>query len=233
MVKPQSEPTVRHEALDTTFIGVEHALSTPAAPIHQFRGIRYASIPGRWRQSKLFTTYEPGTNATKYGYVPSRSDAIIAGISSFLQPNMPSDPIPLAPGGFVACNAARVGRVRVFEPQHHLPRQPPAHLPRASHGLGPWVSPKAALASIAHSLLTAVCSSGGKQGSGSAWIYDGGSIVQRSISLEKPVIVVTFKCVFLVALCSGRLLTRSPQLPSGCPRYCCQPVSARRKRRSR
>lgn len=60
-------PTVVHEALHTTFTGVVHEISTADVPVHQFRGIKYASIPARFRQSKLFSSFPPVTDATHYG----------------------------------------------------------------------------------------------------------------------------------------------------------------------
>ena len=56
-----------HRALATTFEGVNHPLSTSKLPIQQFRGIKYASIPARFRQSKLFTSYPARTDATAHG----------------------------------------------------------------------------------------------------------------------------------------------------------------------
>jgi len=56
-----------HKALSTTFEGVNHPLSTSKLPIQQFRGIKYASIPARFRQSKLFTSYSAHTKATNHG----------------------------------------------------------------------------------------------------------------------------------------------------------------------
>lgn len=56
-----------HNALKTTFEGVHHPLSTPSLALEQFRGIKYASIPARFRQSKLFTSYPAHTNATTHG----------------------------------------------------------------------------------------------------------------------------------------------------------------------
>ena len=44
------EPVILHEDLKTTFTGVVHPISTPDAPVHQYLGIKYASIPARFRQ---------------------------------------------------------------------------------------------------------------------------------------------------------------------------------------
>ncbi|PBK80557.1 alpha/beta-hydrolase [Armillaria gallica] len=62
-----SVPQVHHIPLQTTFHGVVHSISTPEAQVFQYRGIKYASIPARFRQSKLFTSYKSSTDATKYG----------------------------------------------------------------------------------------------------------------------------------------------------------------------
>ncbi|KAJ7598572.1 Alpha/Beta hydrolase protein [Mycena floridula] len=56
-----------HSSLETTFHGVIHGISSPEVPILQYRGIKYAYIPARFCQSKLFTSYPVETDATKYG----------------------------------------------------------------------------------------------------------------------------------------------------------------------
>ena len=65
----ESEPIMHHEKLHTTFQGLVHPISTEHAAVHQYRGIKYASIPARFRQSKLFASFYPSTDATRYGYV--------------------------------------------------------------------------------------------------------------------------------------------------------------------
>ena len=67
------QPIVRHTTLKSTFTGIQHVLSTAELPIHQYRGIKYASIPARFRQAKLFTSFRSSTDATRYGYVRSFS----------------------------------------------------------------------------------------------------------------------------------------------------------------
>ncbi|KAI0747095.1 carboxylesterase [Daedaleopsis nitida] len=61
------EPVVLHEDLKTTFTGVVHSISTPDAPVHQYLGIKYASIPARFRQSRLYTHYPPQTDCSRNG----------------------------------------------------------------------------------------------------------------------------------------------------------------------
>ncbi|KAG5341401.1 Lipase 1 [Termitomyces sp. T112] len=60
-------PHVYHALLKTTFRGVDHPLSTSDAPIHQYLGIKYASVPARFRQSKLWKTYPPVVDASHHG----------------------------------------------------------------------------------------------------------------------------------------------------------------------
>ncbi|KAJ3547176.1 hypothetical protein NMY22_g1754 [Coprinellus aureogranulatus] len=57
----------QHPALNTIFRGIVHPSSTSEIPIHQYLGIKYASIPARFRQSKLVTSLPPLTDATKHG----------------------------------------------------------------------------------------------------------------------------------------------------------------------
>ncbi|KAJ6469493.1 Alpha/Beta hydrolase protein [Mycena sanguinolenta] len=62
-----AKPVLHHSGLKTTLCGVYHQASGPELPIHQYRGIKYASIPARFRQSVLLTTLPPKTDATRYG----------------------------------------------------------------------------------------------------------------------------------------------------------------------
>ncbi|KAH9941090.1 carboxylesterase [Epithele typhae] len=61
------EPVVLHEGLGTIFTGVVHPVSTLEAPVHQYLGIKYASIPARFRQSTLCKLYPPQTDCSHYG----------------------------------------------------------------------------------------------------------------------------------------------------------------------
>ncbi|KAG6896554.1 hypothetical protein C0992_007501 [Termitomyces sp. T32_za158] len=60
-------PQVYHVLLNATFHGVDHPLSTPDVPIHQYLGIKYASVPARFRPSKLWKTYSPIVDASHPG----------------------------------------------------------------------------------------------------------------------------------------------------------------------
>ncbi|KAF9069511.1 Carboxylesterase [Rhodocollybia butyracea] len=61
------EPELHHIVLDTVFRGVEHSISTTDTPIHQYLGIKFASVPARFRQSKVFSSYSPVVDASRYG----------------------------------------------------------------------------------------------------------------------------------------------------------------------
>lgn len=67
--KQRQIPKIYHIPLETTFCGIEHLLSSPEALIHQFLGVKYASVPARCRQSKLFRSYPPIVDASKHGCV--------------------------------------------------------------------------------------------------------------------------------------------------------------------
>ena len=62
-----------HEALKTEFVGVRHRCSegdegaSGAAVVHQFRGIKYARVPMRFRNSTMHETFARRTDATKNG----------------------------------------------------------------------------------------------------------------------------------------------------------------------
>lgn len=73
-------PKLHHLVLETTFCGINHPAATPDAQIHQYLGIKYASIPARFRQSKLHHTYPTITDASAHGYVRPRTFSL----SSFL-----------------------------------------------------------------------------------------------------------------------------------------------------
>lgn len=68
MILDRSHTPLHHPSLNTTFYGVQHSVSSPDIPIHQFRGIKYASVPARFHQSILCSSYPPIVDATKFGY---------------------------------------------------------------------------------------------------------------------------------------------------------------------
>jgi carboxylesterase type B len=91
-VPPAYQPVVRHTTLKTTFTGLQHILSTADTPVHQYRGIKYATIPARFRQSRLFTSFRSSTDATRYGYVPLH--VALCQSLAFVRPRRPICPQP-------------------------------------------------------------------------------------------------------------------------------------------
>lgn len=57
----------QHPGLGTTFRGVMRLSEAPEMRVHQYLGIQYASIPARFRQSKVCTAYPPVVDATSHG----------------------------------------------------------------------------------------------------------------------------------------------------------------------
>ncbi|KAG7097639.1 hypothetical protein E1B28_004971 [Marasmius oreades] len=161
---PTSEttPEVYHIALDTIFHGVEHPVSTSDLPVHQYRGIKYASIPARFKPSKIFTSYPPVTDATKYGPICPQ----IRNMKSFEQImfGLLDDEIPKQP--LIKQNEFECLNLNITCPGGFNSR---SHLP-----VMVWIH------------------GGSDRGSGSSWAYDGGHLVRKSMLLGKPMIMVTF-----------------------------------------
>ena len=100
----------------------------------------------------------------------------------------------------------------MFEPQHLLPRYRRANFRSSGHAVRSWVRRNAITRCEAvftyHRL-----SSGGNRGSGSSWLYDGGAFVQRSMTMGKPVVLVTIKYVRMFIRAFDVFLSAT-QLPS-------------------
>jgi carboxylesterase type B len=65
--EPHDVVTLHHRSLHTTFKGVRHKASTPDIEIQQYRGVKYANIPVRFRRSVILDEYPPVTDATRHG----------------------------------------------------------------------------------------------------------------------------------------------------------------------
>ncbi|TDL19571.1 alpha/beta-hydrolase [Rickenella mellea] len=156
-------PQLHNRDLQTTFTGVQHHLSTPEAEIHQYRGIKFASIPARFRRSTLFTSYATKTDATKHGpitpQVKNRNlEERLYGVSR--------DQIP---------PALRVSTPRQDEFEClNLTITRPGHIPNDK--LLP--------------VMVWVHGGGNVSGSNSDWVCDAGAFVKKSMQLGKPVVVV-------------------------------------------
>lgn len=61
-------PSIRHDKLNATFVGT--VVESHSEKIKVFRGIKYASVPGRFELSRPIDDWEGKVvDATKYGYV--------------------------------------------------------------------------------------------------------------------------------------------------------------------
>ncbi|TFK99878.1 Alpha/Beta hydrolase protein [Pterulicium gracile] len=154
-------PQLVHSSLRTTFTGVIHPKSTPDCSIHQYRGIKYASIPARFRQSVLFNSYPEGTDVTRFGPIcPQRPANKTVEDELFGTPA--DDTVPfckMQQDEFECLN------MNITCPAG-VPTTPLLPVMVWIHG-------------------------GGERGSGSSWAYDGGAIVKKSAELGKPIILVT------------------------------------------
>ena len=112
-------------------------------------------------------------------------------------------PRPDSRAGFEA------GRVRVLESEYYMSCWSQPTLADSRYVMGAWVSfASLSLHFVVISLVLVLCSfpplfwcvssSGGDKGSGSDWYSDAGALVQKSMAYRKPVIVVSFKYVFLL-----------------------------------
>ncbi|KUJ07176.1 alpha/beta-hydrolase [Mollisia scopiformis] len=88
-----SEPIIHHTTLNTEFKGIRHSISSSGNQVWQFRGIKYANIPTRFRQSTLHEAFSPVYDATSYGptcpqpLFPTRMEEALIGIPSPIDPS--------------------------------------------------------------------------------------------------------------------------------------------------
>lgn len=62
-------PKIHHNTLQTTFIGTS-STTNEGTTVHSFKGIPYATVPGRFERAQLVEKFSQDTvDATKYGYV--------------------------------------------------------------------------------------------------------------------------------------------------------------------
>ena len=143
------QPVIRHTTLKTTFTGLQHTLSSAEIPIHQYRGIKYATIPARFRQSKLFTSYRSSTDAIRYGYVPL---CLVTWQHLMLicphKTHLPTTEGQTHRRRTICLLRRRIlnaepeaNRVRMPQPEHHLPRWSHAGITHSRHGLDTRVRP--------------------------------------------------------------------------------------------
>ncbi|KAI6021718.1 Alpha/Beta hydrolase protein [Pisolithus microcarpus] len=159
MIPQPSHVFLRHVTLQTTFKGIEHPISTSDTPILQFRGIKYASVPARFRQSKLCTSYPPVVDSTRYGPICPQSSqrTVEEELIGLPEADLPRQCFPQ--DEFECLN------LNITCPAH---QNSESRLP-----VMVWIH------------------GGGNGGCGSSWMYDGGSLVRRSMCIGKPIIMIT------------------------------------------
>ncbi|KAH7416745.1 Alpha/Beta hydrolase protein [Cadophora sp. MPI-SDFR-AT-0126] len=156
----QPPPMVKHSGVNTTFTGIRHRISSSENEVWQFRGIKYASIPGRFRQSTLNTSFEKETDTTRYG------------------PKCPQPPqnVHLEDSLIALPTSITTHQPNVFSEFNCLNLN--------------ITAPAGAKAGDNLPVLVYIHGGGGFSGSNSDWWCDGGSVVKRSMEIGKPIIMV-------------------------------------------
>ena len=201
----QPYPKLHHAVLDTTFCGINHLASTPHTSIHQYLGIKYASIPARFRQSKLFNTYPAITLASKNGCGSRFAHFSYTHILKQVVFIFIFSPRPICPQSR-ECKIIEemlFGLDRADIPSQSLKHDEfeclnlnitcPAGL--TLHSRLPvmvWIHGYV-YTPFTLSAPGSYSPRGGDRGSGSSWVYDGGAVVRKSMEIGKPLILVSMK----------------------------------------
>ncbi|KAJ5624329.1 alpha/beta-hydrolase [Penicillium lagena] len=154
-----------HTKLDTLFQGVRHPHSTASTPVTQFRGIKYASIPKRWRQSRLFEEYSDRYDATIYGPSCPQYASPVAAEDLFNGIDVNSMDAVKTEGPF-QFNEFECLNLNISTPTDRSKR---------------------------NNIPVMICIHGGGllNGRNASWFVDGGAFVAKSVISRKPVIFVT------------------------------------------
>lgn len=67
-MRKMASPQVQHDGLNATFTGIETQCDGTA--VHHFRGIKYASIPGRFERAQPVTGFDGRiVDSSRFGYI--------------------------------------------------------------------------------------------------------------------------------------------------------------------
>ncbi|KAL5498676.1 hypothetical protein ACEPAH_2031 [Sanghuangporus vaninii] len=154
--------SLAHPDLQTEFVGVRHRASEHGADVHQFRGIKYANVPLRFRKPVMHETFSAKTEAVRNG--PICPQIRNARLETRLY-GLPREIIP----------EKEVLEENEFECLN-LTVTMPAPACRGKHELLP--------------VMVWIHGGGNVTGCGTDWIWDSGVLVRRSVQIDEPVIIV-------------------------------------------
>ncbi|KAL2060719.1 hypothetical protein VTL71DRAFT_9360 [Oculimacula yallundae] len=154
---------VTHPALSCSFKGLEKSFfETGGATVWQFRGIEYGTIPARFQQAILNEKFPPSFNGT------------------FYRPKCPQ-----------LVTETRLEGMLIGVPPKHVPENAPDIFDEF-HCLNLNITtPPGAREGQDYPVMVYIHGGGGFSGSNSDWWCDPSGIVSKSITMEKPVVVVT------------------------------------------
>ncbi|KAI5121800.1 hypothetical protein M0805_009792 [Coniferiporia weirii] len=153
-----------HAALRTDFLGVRHPASVQGADVLQFRGIKYASVPTRFRRSVLFDSFPPTTDATVFGPIcPQIRNRWLESRLYALPPHIVPKPAHNPPQNEFECL--------------NLTVTAPDHACVAKRGPLP--------------VMVWIHGGGNVTGAATDWIWDAGALVAKGVLTAHPVVVVS------------------------------------------
>ncbi|RDW77850.1 hypothetical protein BP5796_05702 [Coleophoma crateriformis] len=159
-----SEVTLLHRQLSTTFKGVKHPFSSSDFPIAQFRGIKYGTISARFKQASLFDRYPEYSNTTAHGPAcpqTPRSTSLEEALNG------------LSLNQIQATGVKGKGNVDEFECLNLV-----------------ITVPQMAMGNSGLPVLIYFHGGGNYSGSNSSWFNDGANLVQQSMKIQKPIVFV-------------------------------------------